>query len=90
MVSITTEQLEALAQSEDRCLRFHDPRTNKTYLLLEESPVPEADAEHIEYMRKGLEEAEAAIARGECLPWDPEAIRREGLERLNRLKAGNP
>ena len=74
MVQITPEQVEALAQSEDHCLRIRDPRTNKQYVIFEEPTVPEADAEDVEYMRRGLEEAEEAIARGDVLPWDKEAF----------------
>lgn len=83
MVQITPEQIEALAQAEDHCLRIRDPRTNKQYVIYEEPAVPEADTEHIEYMRRGLEEAEASIARGEGVPWDPDAMRRDGMKRLN-------
>jgi hypothetical protein len=74
MVQITPEQVEALAQSEDHCLRIRDPKTNKQYVIFEEPAVPEADAEHIEYMRRGLEEAEESIARGEGVPWDKDAF----------------
>jgi len=49
--------------------------------------IPEADAEHIEYMRRGLEKAEQEIAAGLGKPWDPEAIRREGMKRLGRTEA---
>jgi hypothetical protein len=38
VVTITSEQLEALAQSADRCLRVLDPSTNKTYVIVEETP----------------------------------------------------
>lgn len=85
MVQITPEQVEALAQSEDHCLRIRDPKTNKRYVIIEEPTVPEADAEHIEYMRRGLEEAEEAIARGDVVPWDKEAIRLEGMARLKEI-----
>jgi hypothetical protein len=74
MVQITPEQVEALAQSEDHCLRIRDPKTNKQYVIFEEPAVPEADAEHIEYMRRGLEEAEEAIARGDVVAWDKDAF----------------
>lgn len=90
MVQITPEQVEALAQAEDHCLRIHDPKTNKQYVIFEEPVVPEADAEHIEYMRRGLEEAEREIAAGLGMPWDPDAIRREGRERLGRTEADSP
>ncbi|QDV76033.1 hypothetical protein [Botrimarina mediterranea] len=74
MVQITPEQVEALAQSEDHCLRIRDPKTNKQYVIFEEPAVPEADAEHIEYMRRGLEEAEEAIAQGDVAPWNKDAF----------------
>lgn len=44
----------------------------------------EADEEHIEYMRRGLVEAEEAIARGETRAWDPDEVLRKGRERLGR------
>jgi hypothetical protein len=81
MVQITPEQVEALAQAEDHCLRIRDPKTNKQYVIFEEPTVPEADAEHIEYMRQGLEEE--ALARGDVMPWDKEAFLAE-----MRLKRG--
>jgi len=87
MVQITPEQLEALAQSENGCVRVLDPATNRRYLIVEEASVPEADAEHIEYMRKGLEEAEREIAEGRGVPWDPEEIKRLGRERLEQRTA---
>ena len=74
MVLITQEQLEALAQAEDLCLRITDPKTNKQYVIFEEPRVPEASVEHIEYMRRGLVAAEEAIALGECSEWDKDAF----------------
>ncbi len=85
MVQITPEQVEALAQSEDHCLRIRDPTTNKQYVIFEEPAVPEADTKHIEYMRRGLEEAEEAIARGDVVAWDKDAIRQEGMARLKKI-----
>jgi hypothetical protein len=89
MVQITPEQVEALAQAEDHCLRIRDPKTNKQYVIYEEPVVPEADAEHIEYMRRGLEEAEQEIANGLGKPWDPEEVRRLGMEKLQRSRVEN-
>ena len=89
MVQITPEQLAALAASEDQCLRITDPTTNKRYVILEEPAVPEADEEHLEYMRRGLEEAEAEIAAGRGKPWDPDAIREQGLARLRQAKTSD-
>ncbi|QDT70739.1 hypothetical protein MalM25_36950 [Planctomycetes bacterium MalM25] len=34
----------------------------------------DADEAHVEYMRKGLAEAEEAITRGEVSDWDPDAF----------------
>ena len=84
MVQITPEQVEALAQAEDHCLRIRDPKTNKQYVIFEEPVVLEADAEHIKYMRRGLEEAEEAIARGDVAPWDKEAF----LAEMHKRRGG--
>lgn len=55
-----------------------------------EAAGPEADAAHIEYMRRGLEKAEREIAEGLGKPWDREAIRREGMKRLARNEVDSP
>lgn len=51
-----------------------------------EEPMPEASAEHIEYMRRGLEEAELEIAEGRGVPFDLDEIKRMGREKLEQRK----
>lgn len=53
---------------------------------LGDATVEGADEAHIEYMRKGLEKAEKEIADGLGVPLDLEAIRREGMARLEAKK----
>ncbi|MGL4512814.1 MAG: hypothetical protein ACRCT8_06960 [Lacipirellulaceae bacterium] len=84
MVSITGEQLEALAQAGGASVELRDPMTSKVYVLFEVSPAPEADAAHIEYMLQGLEEAGEAVARGDVTPWDKEAFLNEMHRKADR------
>lgn len=97
MVSINLslpDDLQALAEQAARTggISVEDFVRNCVALQLQSPAIdslPEADAEHIEYMRKGLEKAEQEIADGLGQPFDLEEIKKLGREKLNQRQTAD-
>lgn len=77
--ALTPELRQALDASGGLPLELTDPLTNKVYLLVEKAPTP-----YEEFVQQALDEGLADLDAGRVLAWDPERIKREGLERIGR------
>jgi hypothetical protein len=64
-------------------LRLWDDRSQKFYLLIEESN----DSLDDDYLRRALQEATDDVTHGRVGPWDPEEIKREGRRILAERQA---
>lgn len=80
-LELTPQQRNALASQPDSPVYISDRETKKVYVLFEQGKFPELEEA---YIRDRLEEARAAIARGEVSEWDAEAIMAEGRKLLAR------
>lgn len=82
--AITPAMRDALAASGGAPIHVQDPETLQVYVVAEGTLAMTLDEQ---YVRDKIDEGLAAIDAGDCVPWDPERIKRLGRERLGSRRA---
>lgn len=83
---LTDEQRLAVEAQPGEPVRIEDDKTQRVYLLVEESNAPQL---YERWLRGKLQEGFDAADRGEFVAWDPDRIKAEGRARLAREKPGS-
>ena len=81
-VHVTPEQVAAIAAG-NGFAHAEDPSTHRVYLLVEQGQAPTLSDE---YFRQKIAEGLAEADRGECQPWDVDALKAD----LRRRHANRP
>ena len=80
---LTDEQRKALQKQKGKPVRIEDEETQAVYFLIAQADVSTVwDDDVLEKVYVGCQQAD----RGECVPWDPDAIKASGRKKLEDLK----